>query len=59
MGPQASTVRGGVVEGYGRVGDAVRRSFAAHGEIDAGRAVYRHGRLVVDLSGGYRDGLAR
>jgi CubicO group peptidase (beta-lactamase class C family) len=52
-------VRGEVDEGYGPVADAFRRNFAERGEIGAACAVYRDGRKVVDLWGGYRDGEAR
>ena len=49
-------VRGDVAEGYGKVADAFARNFTEHGEIGAACAVYRDGRRVVDLWGGYRDG---
>lgn len=49
-------VGGDVDEGYGRVADAFRRNFAERGEIGAACSVYRDGRPVVDLWGGYRDG---
>jgi CubicO group peptidase (beta-lactamase class C family) len=52
-------VRGDVDEGYGPVADAFRRNFAERGEIGAACAVYRDGRKVVDLWGGYRDGRTR
>lgn len=52
-------LRGDVDEGYGPVADAFRRNFADRGEIGAACAVYREGRKVVDLWGGYRDGLTR
>jgi CubicO group peptidase (beta-lactamase class C family) len=52
-------VHGDVDEGYGRVADAFRRNFAERGEIGAACAFYRDGRKVVDLWGGYRDGVAR
>jgi CubicO group peptidase (beta-lactamase class C family) len=52
-------VRGDVDEGYGPVADAFRRNFAERGEVGAACAVYRDGRKVVDLWGGYRDGVAR
>ena len=53
------TVEGGVDEGYGAVADAFRRNFAERGEIGAACAAYRDGRKVVDLWGGYRDGVTR
>jgi CubicO group peptidase (beta-lactamase class C family) len=52
-------VQGGVDEGYGPVADAFRRNFAERGDVGAACAVYRDGRLVVDLWGGYRDGVTR
>ena len=52
-------VGGDVDEGYGPVADAFRRNFAERGEIGAACAVYRDGRKVVDLWGGYRDGATR
>lgn len=39
--------------------DASRRNFAERGEVGAGCTVYRDGKKVVDLWGGYRDGLER
>src|SRR4051812_14072606 len=55
----AGLVRGDVDEGYGAVADAFRRNFAARHEIGAACVVYRGGRKVVDLWGGYRDGVRR
>lgn len=55
----AKMIAGDVDEGYGPVADAFRRNFAERGEIGAACAVYRDGRLVVDLWGGYRDGYRR
>ena len=52
-------VHGEVDEGYGPVADTFRRNFAERGEIGAAVAVYRDGKRVVDLWGGYRDGVAR
>ncbi|WP_426512212.1 serine hydrolase domain-containing protein [Dactylosporangium sp. McL0621] len=52
-------VGGDVDEGYGPVADAFRRNFAERGEIGGACAVYRDGRKVVDLWGGYRDGHRR
>ena len=52
----ADRVRGDVDEGYGPVADAFRANFVRGQEIGAACAVYRDGRLVVDLWGGYRDG---
>ena len=55
----ASLIRGDVDEGYGPVADAFRKNFAEKGEIGAACAVYRDGKKVVDLWGGYRDGTTR
>ena len=52
-------VHGDVDEGYGPVADAFRANFTERGEIGAAVAVYRDGVKVVDLWGGYRDGLTR
>jgi CubicO group peptidase (beta-lactamase class C family) len=49
-------VGGDVDEGYGKVADAFRRNMASGKEIGAACAVYRDGKKVVDLWGGYRDG---
>jgi CubicO group peptidase (beta-lactamase class C family) len=50
---------GDVDEGYGRVADAFRANLASGKEIGAAVAVYRDGRKVVDLWGGYRNGLTK
>jgi CubicO group peptidase (beta-lactamase class C family) len=52
-------LHGDVDEGYGPVAEAFRRNFAEGGEVGAACAVYRDGRKVVDLWGGYRDGKTR
>jgi CubicO group peptidase (beta-lactamase class C family) len=52
-------IRGEIDEGYGPVADAFRRNFAERGEVGAAFAVYRDGVKVVDLWGGYRDGITR
>ncbi|WP_238010472.1 serine hydrolase domain-containing protein [Dactylosporangium sp. AC04546] len=52
-------VQGDADEGYGPVADAFRRNFAERGEVGAACCVYRDGRKVVDLWGGYRDGRSR
>jgi CubicO group peptidase (beta-lactamase class C family) len=52
-------VDGDVDEGYGKVADAFRVNFAARREVGAALAVYRNGVKVVDLWGGYRDGIAK
>jgi CubicO group peptidase (beta-lactamase class C family) len=48
-------VKGEVDEGYGEVADTFARNLVARGEIGAACAVYRDGRRVVDIWGGYRD----
>lgn len=55
----SAMVHGAVEEGYGPVADAFRRNFALGREVGAACVVYRHGRKVVDLWGGYRDGVTR
>ncbi|WP_163702428.1 serine hydrolase domain-containing protein [Mycolicibacterium sarraceniae] len=50
---------GDVAEGYGRVADAFRANLAAGAEVGAAVAVYRDGVKVVDLWGGYRNGLTK
>jgi CubicO group peptidase (beta-lactamase class C family) len=50
---------GDVDEGYGKVADAFRRNLASGTEVGAAVAVYRDGRKVVDLWGGYRNGTTR
>jgi CubicO group peptidase (beta-lactamase class C family) len=57
--PAGDAVRGDTEEGFGPVADAFRRNFAERGEIGAACAVFRDGRKVVDLWGGYRDGVTR
>jgi CubicO group peptidase (beta-lactamase class C family) len=52
----ADLVHGDVDEGYGPVADAFRANFGSDQEIGAACGIYRGGRLVVDLWGGYRDG---
>jgi len=52
-------VGGEVDEGYGKVADAFRRNLSSGQEVGAAFAVYRDGRKVVDLWGGYRDGTTR
>ena len=47
---------GEVDEGYGKVADAFRRNLGSGDEVGAAFAVYRDGRKVVDLWGGYRNG---
>ncbi|HEY9302972.1 MAG TPA: serine hydrolase domain-containing protein [Mycobacterium sp.] len=52
-------IGGDVDEGYGKVADAFRANFAAGHEVGAAVAVYRDGAKVVDLWGGYRDGITK
>ncbi|MBO0865204.1 MAG: beta-lactamase family protein [Mycobacterium sp.] len=52
-------IGGSVDEGYGKVADAFRANFARGREIGAAIAVYRDGVKVVDLWGGYRNGLTK
>ena len=55
---RASTdvISGDVDDGYGRIADAFRRNLSSGQELGAAVAVYRDGRKVVDLWGGFRDG---
>jgi CubicO group peptidase (beta-lactamase class C family) len=50
---------GDVEQGYGKVADAFRANFARGREVGAAVAVYHNGTKVVDLWGGYRNGLTR
>ncbi|MGH3957972.1 serine hydrolase domain-containing protein [Mycobacterium sp.] len=52
-------IDGSVDEGYGKVADAFRANFAAGREVGAAVAVYRDGVKVVDLWGGYRNGITK
>lgn len=52
-------IGGDVDEGYGKVADAFRRNLDSGKEVGAAIAVYRDGRKVVDLWGGYRNGNTR
>jgi CubicO group peptidase (beta-lactamase class C family) len=52
-------IGGDADEGYGKVADAFRRNFASGLEVGAAVAVYRDGRKVVDMWGGYRDARTR
>ncbi len=52
-------VCGDVDEGYGKVADAFRVNIASGAEVGAAVAVYRDGRKVVDLWGGFRNGVTR
>ena len=52
-------IEGDADEGYGKVADAFRANFAAHRDVGAAVAVYRDGVKVVDLWGGYRNGITK
>ena len=52
-------VGGDVDEGYGKVADAFRANFASGREVGAAMAVYRNGVKVVDLWGGYANGITK
>lgn len=52
-------VGGGVAQGYGKVADAFCRNFDSGSEIGAAMTVYRDGVKVVDLWGGYRNGITK
>jgi CubicO group peptidase (beta-lactamase class C family) len=52
-------VHGDADEGYGKVADAFRANFSAGREVGAALCVYRDGRKVIDMWGGYRDGHTR
>jgi CubicO group peptidase (beta-lactamase class C family) len=50
-------IGGDVDEGYGKVADAFRRNLSSGQEIGAAFSAYRDGRKVVDLWGGFRNGI--
>ena len=52
-------IKGDVAEGFGRVADAFRANFTDRHEIGAACAVYHGGEKVVDLWGGYRNGVTK
>ena len=52
-------IGGDVDEGYGKVVDVFRRNLGSGQEVGAAFAVYRDGRKVVDLWGGYRNGITQ
>ncbi|HXL62353.1 MAG TPA: serine hydrolase domain-containing protein, partial [Mycobacterium sp.] len=52
-------IGGDVDEGYGKVADAFRRNLSSGREVGAAVAAYRDGRKVVDLWGGFRDGITQ
>jgi CubicO group peptidase (beta-lactamase class C family) len=52
-------IAGDVDEGYGRVADVFRRNLTSGQEVGAAVAVYRDGVKVVDLWGGFRNGITK
>lgn len=50
-------ISGDADEGYGKVADAFRRNLSSGQEVGAAVAVYRDGVKVVDLWGGFRNGI--
>ena len=50
-------IGGYVDEGYGKVADVFRRNMVSGQEVGAAVAVYRDGVKVVDLWGGFRNGI--
>ncbi|GBE66856.1 serine hydrolase [Mycobacterium sp. MFM001] len=52
-------IGGDVDQGYGKVADAFRANFERGREVGAAVAVYRDGVKVVDLWGGYRNGVTK
>lgn len=52
-------IGGDVDAGYGKVADAFRANFSRGREVGAAVAVYREGVKVVDLWGGYRNGITK
>jgi CubicO group peptidase (beta-lactamase class C family) len=52
-------IGGGVDEGYGKVADVFRRNLTSGQEVGAAVAVYREGVKVVDLWGGFRNGITK
>ncbi|MGW2661570.1 serine hydrolase domain-containing protein [Nocardia tengchongensis] len=52
-------ISGEVDAGFGKLADVFRRTMVSGQEIGAAVAVYRDGVKVVDLWGGYRDGISK
>ena len=52
-------IGGDAEQGYGKLVDAFRRNMASGQEVGAAFAVYRDGVKVVDVWGGYRNGVTR
>ena len=55
-GVSPDSIGGDVDEGYGKLADVFRRNMSSGQEVGAAVAVYRDGRKVVDLWGGFRNG---
>jgi CubicO group peptidase (beta-lactamase class C family) len=53
------SIGGEADEGYGKLADAFRRNMTGGQEVGAAVAVYRDGAKVVDLWGGYRNGITK
>ena len=53
------SIAGDVDEGYGKLADVFRRNMTSGQEIGAAVAVYRDGKKVVNLWGGYRNGMTK
>jgi hypothetical protein len=52
-------IAGDVDEGYGKVADVFRRNLTSGQEVGAAVAVYRDGVKVVDVWGGFRNGITK
>jgi CubicO group peptidase (beta-lactamase class C family) len=52
-------IGGDVDEGYGKIADVFRRNLSSGQEVGAAVAVYRDGRKIVDLWGGFRNGITQ
>ena len=52
-------IAGDADDGYGRIADVFRRNLTSGQEIGAAVAVYRDGVKVVDLWGGFRNGITK
>jgi CubicO group peptidase (beta-lactamase class C family) len=50
---------GDVEEGFGKLADVFRRNLSSGEEVGAAFSVFRDGRKVVDLWGGYRNGITQ
>jgi CubicO group peptidase (beta-lactamase class C family) len=52
-------IGGDVDEGYGKVVDIFRRNLSSGQDVGTAVGVYRDGRKVVDLWGGFRSGITQ